>query len=195
MRLLLGSLILALLSASAWAHPGHDHGGLLAGLLHPLTGLDHLLIAAGLGFWASQQHQQLPSALLLAGFLAGVALGYCFGLMGIGAVLGHALLLPALLGLGILLVLARPAPAGALLLAVPLVGLLHGQAHGLAAVSGSAMAFGTGMLLASAAVFAAGHAGARLVAARGGYCSVARGAGAAMLLVALAPVVMTLVAV
>lgn len=35
--------------ASALAHPGHDHAGgsgLISGLAHPLTGADHLAIAA-----------------------------------------------------------------------------------------------------------------------------------------------------
>ncbi len=39
---LLGAALL-LSPALAFAHPGHEHSGLVAGLAHPLFGLDHLL--------------------------------------------------------------------------------------------------------------------------------------------------------
>ncbi|HBP2134768.1 TPA: protein hupE, partial [Pseudomonas aeruginosa] len=40
---LLAALALLAAPALAFAHPGHGEHGLVAGLAHPLTGLDHLL--------------------------------------------------------------------------------------------------------------------------------------------------------
>jgi NitT/TauT family transport system substrate-binding protein len=41
-----------LLPAAAQAHEGHAHDGLLAGLMHPVGGIDHLLVTLGLGLVA-----------------------------------------------------------------------------------------------------------------------------------------------
>ncbi|HWW73296.1 MAG TPA: HupE/UreJ family protein, partial [Duganella sp.] len=38
---------------AALAHPGHDHGA-MAGLLHPLTGIDHILAMLAVGLWGAQ---------------------------------------------------------------------------------------------------------------------------------------------
>jgi urease accessory protein len=47
--LLLSGLALSLPAA---AHPGHAETGFAAGLLHPLTGLDHLLALLAVGLWS-----------------------------------------------------------------------------------------------------------------------------------------------
>ena len=55
LRKSLYALALFLTPAVAFAHPGHDHAGLLAGLAHPVFGLDHLLAMLAVGLWAAQQ--------------------------------------------------------------------------------------------------------------------------------------------
>ena len=47
---ILGALALLLTPALAFAHPGHGESGLMAGISHPMGGIDHLLamIAVGL---------------------------------------------------------------------------------------------------------------------------------------------------
>ncbi len=50
-RILLATLIL--LPLPALAHTGHDAGGFASGLLHPLTGSDHLLAMFAVGLWAA----------------------------------------------------------------------------------------------------------------------------------------------
>ncbi|WP_260436657.1 HupE/UreJ family protein, partial [Pseudomonas aeruginosa] len=52
---LLAALALLAAPALAFAHPGHGEHGLVAGLAHPLTGLDHLLAMFAVGLWAAQQ--------------------------------------------------------------------------------------------------------------------------------------------
>jgi urease accessory protein len=47
------ALFLLMLALPAFAHPGHDSNPLQDGLLHPLTGLDHLLMLLGTGVLAA----------------------------------------------------------------------------------------------------------------------------------------------
>jgi urease accessory protein len=143
------------LSLPAAAHPGHADTGFVAGLLHPLTGLDHLLALLAVGLWSRQRWGgsghggALPPA-----FLVMMALGASSGLAPPAletSVAATVLLLGALAASG-----PRLAPRLAPELAVLLVGgcgFLHGLAHGreLAGVDS-----GAGFLLASAAVMALG---------------------------------------
>ena len=46
---------LLLAPALAFAHPGHGDNGLVAGISHPLGGLDHLLAMLAVGLCAAQQ--------------------------------------------------------------------------------------------------------------------------------------------
>ena len=49
------ALALLAVAAPALAHTNRDVGaGLLSGLLHPLTGLDHLLAMVAVGIWGTQ---------------------------------------------------------------------------------------------------------------------------------------------
>ena len=49
LRKTLFAIALFLSPALAFAHGGHDHSGLLAGVAHPITGLDHLLAMLAVG--------------------------------------------------------------------------------------------------------------------------------------------------
>src|SRR5690242_13426774 len=73
-------LCVALLPALAQAHPGHDAGGsFVAGVIHPLTGVDHLLalVAAGALGWrmGGRARIQVPLMFLVA-LQAGILAGY-----------------------------------------------------------------------------------------------------------------------
>jgi urease accessory protein len=48
------ALALTLFSPLVLAHPGHG-GAIADGILHPLTGLDHLVAMLGIGIWSAQQ--------------------------------------------------------------------------------------------------------------------------------------------
>ena len=140
---------LCLLALPAAAHPGHaEASGLMAGLAHPFTGIDHLLALLGVGLWSRQQQR---GAWLPLAFIVMMALGAVVQIdipieMGIAATV---LLTGALLAAAVSL----PAAAG-----VALVGtfaLLHGQAHGRELAGIASMA---GFLLASAALLVTGRA-------------------------------------
>jgi len=45
----LTAILLLTVSTAAFAHPGHDVSGYTAGLMHPFSGLDHLLAMAAVG--------------------------------------------------------------------------------------------------------------------------------------------------
>ena len=55
LKRILGTLALLLTPALAFAHPGHGDNGLIAGISHPIGGLDHLLAMLAVGLWAAQQ--------------------------------------------------------------------------------------------------------------------------------------------
>ena len=52
-------LLLILTPSVALAHPGHGIG-FLAGLEHPLTGMDHLLAMLAIGLWAAARSKLNP---------------------------------------------------------------------------------------------------------------------------------------
>jgi urease accessory protein len=133
---LLGLALLStiLLPGNLLAHPGHHevaagHSAFSVGLLHPWTGLDHLLAMIAVGLWAAQIGGRalwlVPVSFLVA--------------MGLGAVLGQiGFTLPFLeqgiaasvflLGLAIAFAVKIPAILPAIL--VGAFALFHGCAHG-----------------------------------------------------------------
>jgi urease accessory protein len=123
-------LAIALLSAAAQAHSDQTStGGFMAGYLHPLTGLDHLLAMVAVGIWGATLGAPLiwalpvafPFMMLVGGVLAifGVPLPY--------VELGVAI---SVLVLGAAIAMRWRAPMAAAIGIVAFFGLLHGYAHG-----------------------------------------------------------------
>lgn len=185
-RRLLPLLSLTLLPGAAFAHVGgHPESGLLAGLLHPFTGLDHLLAMLAVGMWAALQ----PRALRLgvpAGFLAALLGGFALGAAGVGLPQVESGIALSVLLLGLLIASAARLPAAAALGLSALFALFHGHAHGVEA-GGSLAAFAAGLLAASLGLHLAGGLfGAALqrrlpLLARGAGLAIA--AGGALLLI------------
>jgi len=72
------ALISLLAAPIAAAHTGvHLTGGLVDGFMHPVSGLDHLLVAIGAGFWAARSgdHGVRDMSYFLALFAGGMLLG------------------------------------------------------------------------------------------------------------------------
>ncbi|GGU73779.1 hypothetical protein GCM10009504_33830 [Pseudomonas laurentiana] len=152
------ALALLLIAVPAFAHPGHDTHPLQDGLLHPLTGLDHLLMLLGTGVLAALTGRTLTLPLL--------TLGAMFG----GAVFGH--LLGGVPGMETLIIGSLLVAAGALLLprrqhllalAMPLFALFHGWAHGVEASPGAFWVFSAGFVAVSAMLLLAGFIGGGLL--------------------------------
>jgi urease accessory protein len=143
------ALALCLVALPVAAHPGHaDAAGFAAGLLHPLTGLDHLLTMLGIGMWSRKQEQPLAMPLTFIGMMA---LGAAVQL---GAAVPESWIAASVLLTGLLLAAVRLPPAGAIMV-VAAFALLHGQAHGRELPE---LASAAGYLLASAALLLLGRA-------------------------------------
>ena len=157
------ALVLLLAPAIAMAHPGHGDNGLVAGIGHPIGGLDHLLAMLAVGLWAAQQSGAARWALPVS----------FVGTMLIGGVLGFAgLELPALesgiaasvLALGLGVALAVRPPLVLAVAATAAFALFHGVAHGLELPEMSSPgAYAAGFVIATAALHAVGYAVVRLL--------------------------------
>ncbi|MDH3900744.1 MAG: HupE/UreJ family protein [Gammaproteobacteria bacterium] len=154
LQVIVMTIITLLIAPLAQAHTGiHDTVGLADGFMHPVTGLDHLLVAIAAGFWSSRsgrhclQVVMLFLILLLTGMLLGVT-GLVFPQLELAAIL--IFVLPALV---IAVAIARQE-----LFAYVFFGsfaVYHGVVHMLempsaASVTGYAagLLFSTGLLLA-----------------------------------------------
>lgn len=146
-----------LMPSAALAHPGHgaEQGGLMLGLLHPLSGYDHLAAMLLAGAWAGilggRARFLLPlcfTGAMLAGFLlAGTALSG----------LAEWAIALSVVGLALATVLRLRLPVPLAGVALGLFGLGHGLAHGLEAPDGlGRLGFVGGFLITSAALHLAG---------------------------------------
>jgi urease accessory protein len=143
------------------AHPGHHGDGgalpsLASGFLHPLSGMDHMILALAIGWLAfslGAQRAKVPASSFLAALAVGALCGrWISGGTGLEVAIsltilaaGGAMIRDRLRGLGMLNIVAV---AG---------GLVHGLAHGAEALPGVSFAtYGIGLLASTALLLAAG---------------------------------------
>ena len=160
----------------ARAHPGHDESGLLAGLLHPLNGADHLLAMLAIGIWAALQKRTLQLA-VPATFLLALLAGFMLGVQKIQLPLVESGIALSVLLLGLLIAGAARLPAAVALLLTGCFALFHGYAHG-AEARGDLLAFAGGFFLTSLGLHLAG--GLATLAIRQRLPLLARASGAAI---------------
>lgn len=128
---------LALAPAAAWGHAdGHHGGGFLAGLMHPISGLDHVVAMVAVGLWGAVLG---PPALwvLPVAFPLVMAFGGLLGLLGVpiaGVEIGIAVS-GLVMGLMVLFELRPPLWLAALIVSAFAVFL--GHAHGAELPAGS----------------------------------------------------------
>lgn len=139
----------------ALAHPGGPLAhGLAGGFLHPLMGLDHVVVMLTVGLWAGllggRARLALPGA-----FLGTMGLGMALGMAGVAMPGVEAGILASVLLLGVLAALVVRLPLATAAPLVALVGLLHGQAHGLEA-GAPEVTYALGALAATAVLLGAG---------------------------------------
>jgi len=155
---LVGSVLLALLwPTRALAHAqGGEAAGLLSGLRHPVSGLDHILAMVAVGLWGAQLG---PPALWLlpVTFPMVMAFGGMLGLMGLalpGIEIGiavSAIILGVLVGWE-----ARP-PLWVAAVVVGFFAIFHGHAHGTELPAGAdALLYSIGFVVATGCLHAAG---------------------------------------
>lgn len=149
------AVLLSLLCPLVLAHPSHG-SGIADGLLHPLTGLDHLLAMVGVGLWSAQQsgHSRwlIPgSFVLLMGFAGWLGtLGYSLPFIESG-------IATSVLLIGLLISFSIKTSALFGMLMVGMFAVLHGFAHGTEMPpSVSAWQFGAGFMLTTTLLHAIG---------------------------------------
>ncbi len=123
--------LLLSLAGPAVAHPDHE----ASGLVHPFTGIDHLLAMVGVGLWASLLAIRKPvtAVLVPAAFVVMMAVGAAAGFAGIKLPLVEAVILASVLVVGGLLVGAVRLPVALAMAVVGLFAVFHGYAHALEA--------------------------------------------------------------
>lgn len=150
MKKTLLTAILLLLPTAALAHPSIDHHvhGFLAGVSHPLTGLDHLLAMLSVGLWASQKGGRAlwlwPTA-----FVSAMIAGGVIGMMGIGLPLVEPAIIASLLVLGAVIAATVTLPTAAGIMLIAVFGLFHGNAHGMEAPGAGAALYALGFVLST----------------------------------------------
>jgi urease accessory protein len=146
----------ALLPIAAQAHPGHgSHASFMQGVLHPLSGWDHLLVLLCLGALAAGRGARVVS---LCGVLLALALGggAALGLSWPVAPFVEPALMATVTACLLLLAFRRRVHAPVLLTLGMAFALIHGFAHGQEAPVGDLAGYFTGFTLAGVALYGAG---------------------------------------
>lgn len=122
-------------STSASAHMGtemHSHGSFMAGLLHPFTGLDHLLAMLAVGTWSALAARQRDASLLRGplAFANMLLLGALLGLCGWQSLALEPMVAASVLVLGLLVVVRLRLGGMASMALAGGFALFHGLAHG-----------------------------------------------------------------
>ena len=152
----LGCAVLSALPAQAHGHAGGD---VAAGLLHPLLGLDHLLLWLGLGAVGSVAGHRW---ILWGG--AGGVLGVVLGSLGVTLPLAEPLAGLAVTVMGLLLLISRGSTQAPLTLGGLVAGCcaIHGLLHGAEGSGGAG--WWLGLLLGSVVLVAIGRVAFPLLA-------------------------------
>lgn len=158
MKRTLTTLTALVLATPAVAHlPEGEYGSFLAGVTHPLFGLDHVLAMIAVGLWAAQIGGRALWAVPTA-FVGAMVAGFLPAIAGLPLPFVEPMILASIMALGLVVALAlRPAP-GLAMGAVALFALFHGHAHGGELGQAQALQFGAGFAIATALLHAAGLA-------------------------------------
>lgn len=151
------ALVLSAIATPASAHLGQgSQAGFFAGLLHPLTGVDHLLTMLMVGLWAGiafpKRWWACPTA-----FVGFMLLGFVYDAGGGRMPVAELLILMSLVGLGLALVFEIRPPLAASAAIVALFAIGHGFAHGSEMAEGANGAlFAGGFVVTTLLLHAAG---------------------------------------
>lgn len=157
LRTLLFPLLVLAFPGLALAHTGvGETSSLMHGLMHPVSGLDHLLAMVAVGIWSAQSGGRSLWA-LPAAFVSVMTLGALLAIAGIGLPLVEGGILMSVIALGMLVGLGVRVPLLAAALLTGLFGIFHGHAHGTELAAGaSILGYGLGFALTTSLLHGAG---------------------------------------
>jgi urease accessory protein len=158
MRLILLPLtLIAMFDTPAFAHPGPDHThSLTSGILHPLTGADHVFAMASVGLWAAFVGGRAIWA-WPATFITVMLAGFCAARLGLQISFVESAISASILILGVLAAagVRVPIAVGAAVVGL-LFGFFHGHAHGTEATGASVLPYAAGFTFSTAVLHGAG---------------------------------------
>ena len=144
------SLYLVTLAQSAQAHiVGGEATGFLSGVLHPISGADHILAMVSVGLWGAELGA--PAIWILpVTFPMMMAFGGLLGFLGVplpGTEIGIAL---SMVVLGVAVAMAWRPPLPVVMAIVAVFAVFHGHAHGTELPGGeSALLYSLGFVVAT----------------------------------------------
>lgn len=155
-RLAAAAILLGLSAVPAFAHLNPDgHGSFMAGVSHPLFGLDHILAMIAVGLWAALLGGRavwlVPSA-----FVATMCLGFAIALLDLPLPFVEPTILASVVVIGLLAAVALNVPAGFAMALVGFFALFHGHAHGGELGAATALPYAIGFAVSTALLHAAG---------------------------------------
>ena len=171
-----GLALLSLLPTLAFAHPGHElmaadgsfSLSILSGIMHPLTGFDHLMLALGMGMLFTQMHSfKKGFVALLIGLVTGFVLSLSVSLNSVfieyGILLSIVLLTMALMSRYFNVALNQNHEMSvktvykSLVIGFGALAMFHGAAHAIEVPANSSTAgFFTGMIVAMLGLYTIG---------------------------------------
>ncbi|BBB26919.1 HupE/UreJ family protein [Amphritea japonica] len=129
-QLRLLTLIGALAPLSAMAHTGHQVAGFFQGLLHPLSGADHLLVMLAVGLMAAGYSKSRVGTAVPAAFLLAMVVGTLLAVGGLTVPFVEQGIVVSVMAAGVLLALAVRFTLIAGMVVAAGFALFHGLAHG-----------------------------------------------------------------
>jgi urease accessory protein len=158
------------------AHDGHTAHGFVAGLLHPLTGIDHLLPMIAVGWWSANTRAKHWAA-IPAVFAAAMLLGALLALGGTTFAATEIIIALSLPVFATLMLMRRRIDTGLAMLLAAAFALAHGLAHGNELAPASASSWLAGMLGATLALHGVGAIAGGLTRERARWATPVAGAG------------------
>ena len=155
-RTALATAALLVGAAPAFAHLNPaEHGSMMAGLSHPLLGLDHILAMVAVGLWAAQLGGRATWA-VPAAFVGTMMAGFLGGMAGLSLLFVEPTILASVVVLGLLVAASVRLPVALSATLVGVFALFHGHAHSAELGSAGALAFGAGFAVSTALLHAVG---------------------------------------
>lgn len=151
------SVIAASWPVMAWAHAEQGRaGGLVAGLRHPVSGLDHVLAMISVGLWGAQLGA--PAIWLLpVTFPMVMAFGGMLGLAGVALPAVEAAIAVSGIALGLAVLTEWRPPLWLAALIVGFFAVFHGHAHGAELPPGAdGILYSVGFVVATGTLHATG---------------------------------------
>jgi urease accessory protein len=153
---LFGLTLIAMFASPAMAHSGPEHvHSFTSGVLHPVTGADHVLAMALVGLWATFVGGRAIWA-WPATFVAIMLAGFATARLGLEISFVEPAISASIMVLGLLVLAQVKAPFALGASIVGLVAFLHGHAHGTEVVAGNILSYAAGFTFSTGALLATG---------------------------------------